>query len=62
MMKMFEKAEVNKFGVYLIKIFQENVWKYIIVDDYIPTVKDENGMRVPLFVNICEVSKREQPL
>ena len=34
--KMFESFEINDFGVYLVKIFQENVWKYVIVDDYVP--------------------------
>lgn len=34
--KMFEGCEISDFGVYLVKIFQENVWKYVIVDDYVP--------------------------
>lgn len=34
--RMFESFEINEFGVYLVKIFQENVWKYVIVDDYLP--------------------------
>jgi hypothetical protein len=44
---------VSDLGVYLVRIFQENVWKYVIVDDYIPTVADAEGIQVPLFVNIC---------
>jgi hypothetical protein len=36
---MFEFLEVSEFGVYLVKIFQENVWKYVIVDDFIPVVE-----------------------
>jgi hypothetical protein len=36
---MFEKEEVNKYGVYLIKIYQENTWKYVIVDDLVPCIR-----------------------
>lgn len=27
------------YGIYLVKINQNNQWKYIIVDDYIPVLK-----------------------
>ena len=42
----------------MVKIFQENVWKYVIIDDYIPTYVDENGNCAPIYLNICEVQSR----
>jgi hypothetical protein len=49
---MFEIREINLCGVYLVKIFEENTWKYVIVDDLIPTTYDETReMHVPLFIN-----------
>jgi hypothetical protein len=47
--KMFESCEVSEFGVYLVKIFQENVWKFVIVDDYIP-VRSVGGQLRPAFL------------
>lgn len=44
--KMFESQEVNKQGIYYVKIHQTqtNIWKYVIVDDYIPVItKKKNG-------------------
>lgn len=35
---MFESQQPNPQGVYFVKIFQGNIWKYIIIDDYIPVV------------------------
>lgn len=37
--RMFEDQTVNPFGIYLVKIYQENAWKYIIIDDYIPVIQ-----------------------
>ena len=36
MKRIFESNKINEEGVYCLKIFQTNVWKYIIIDDYIP--------------------------
>ncbi len=41
---------VSEFGVYLVKIFQENVWKYVIIDDYIPVKANEVGELSPVFL------------
>ena len=39
---MFESQQYNKYGIYLLKVNQNNNWKYIIVDDYVPvTIKQE---------------------
>ena len=40
---MFEGQHINNYGIYLVKIYQESSWKYIIIDDYIPVRKGENG-------------------
>jgi hypothetical protein len=37
--QMFESEELSPYGIYMVKIFQENVWKYVIVDDLIPCVR-----------------------
>jgi hypothetical protein len=51
--KMFEIREINLYGVYLVKIFEENTWKYVIVDDLIPTIYDEKKeIYVPVFINV----------
>lgn len=36
--KMFETQKPNLQGVYLVKIFQGNIWKYVIIDDNIPVI------------------------
>jgi hypothetical protein len=33
---MFEDLKINERGAFIIKIFQEYEWKYIIIDDYVP--------------------------
>ena len=33
---MFESQKYNPLGIYYVKINQNNGWKYVIVDDYIP--------------------------
>ena len=50
--RIFEDQSVNQFGIYIIKIYQENIWKYIIVDDYIPVKKGDNGKMEPAFLDI----------
>lgn len=37
---MFESQQPNPQGVYYVKIFQGNIWKYIIIDDYIPVIEE----------------------
>lgn len=48
---IFEDPHINDFGIYLLRIFIEGVWRYVIVDDYIPVlVKDRKY--VPLFLSV----------
>lgn len=42
------------------KIFQENVWKYVIIDDYIPTIRNEDGDVIPAFISIHQIYEREE--
>lgn len=37
--------------MYLLRIFVNGIWKYVVVDDFIPTVTI-NGKQVPLFLDI----------
>lgn len=42
-------------GIYLVKIYQESTWKYVIVDDLIPCVRRRSKKEdkyLPLFVNV----------
>ena len=38
---MFENQSISPYGIYLVKIFQDNSWKYIIIDDYIPVLANQ---------------------
>jgi hypothetical protein len=42
--KVFEAREekYEKHGIYCLKIFQENAWKSIIIDDYVPIIVLKN--------------------
>ena len=52
---MFEDQKYNEYGIYYAKMFQTNVWKYMIVDDFIPVLETEGGkLKVqPVFIT-CE--------
>jgi hypothetical protein len=56
----------NDFGVYCIKIFSENGWRHVIIDDFIPVIKEgDKDEWTPAFVNISPSSKssyRTRPL
>lgn len=36
--KIFENQQHNTAGVYYVKLFVGNIWKYVIIDDYIPVI------------------------
>ena len=36
---MFETQKPNSQGIYYVKIFHGNIWKYILVDDHIPVLE-----------------------
>ena len=46
--KLFEKQEVNDMGCYFVRICQDGVWRYIVVDDYIPI--NEMEPKKPAFI------------
>lgn len=48
---MFESQKFNQHGIYYVKICQNNNWKYVIVDDYIPVSKHDKKF-VPAFMNV----------
>lgn len=67
--KMFESQTVNEDGIYYVKIHQTqlNVWKYVIVDDYIPVVinnklplaERHNYENVsPAFLNVANAGRK----
>lgn len=56
--KIFESTKINEFGVYLVKIFQENVWKYIVIDDYIPAIEDSEAKLKPYFINCAQIEEK----
>jgi hypothetical protein len=37
--QIFENDEINPYGIYLVKIYQDSFWRYVIVDDLIPCIK-----------------------
>lgn len=41
--KLFESQNYNSNGIYYVKINQNNSWKYVIVDDYIPVCLGADG-------------------
>jgi len=53
--RMFEPVEgISEFGVYKVKIYQENMWKCVIIDDKIPVTQtpslssSPSKLRLPL--------------
>lgn len=61
--KIFEDQKVNEFGIYYAKIFQNNVWKYMIVDDNIPVLEVEGKAKVqPVFMTCEESPNSQEPL
>lgn len=48
---MFESQKFNQNGIYYVKISQNNTWKYIIIDDYIPVIKQDKK-NIPAFLNV----------
>lgn len=48
---MFESQKFNSNGIYYVKINQNNTWKYVVIDDYIPVYKQDKKY-VPAFLNV----------
>jgi hypothetical protein len=54
---IFESEEASPFGIYLVKIYQEHSWRYVIVDDLIPCLKKKARIKreekySPAFLNV----------
>lgn len=57
---MFESEEINPYGIYLVKIYQEHSWRYVIIDDLIPCLKRKARIKrdekySPAFLNVAAV-------
>ena len=37
---MFESQQPNPQGIYYVKVFQGNMWKFVLIDDYIPVIEE----------------------
>lgn len=50
--KMFETQKPNSQGIYFVRLYLGNVWKYMIIDDHIPVIENEQkrGKFIPAFV------------
>jgi hypothetical protein len=49
--KVFESQKFNSQGIYFVKIAQSSSWKYVIVDDYIPVIRQDKKC-FPAFLNV----------
>lgn len=52
---------MSQYGVYLVKIYMESAWKYVIVDDLVPCIRRRSKKEErfsPVFINVsgCEQS------
>ena len=47
--KLFEKQEINPYGAYFVRICQDGVWRYIIIDDFLPV--NESDEKSPAFIS-----------
>ena len=45
--KIFEDQKPNPQGIYYLKIFHSNIWKLIIIDDYIPVYEENDSNAKP---------------
>lgn len=64
MKKIVENQKPNKEGIYCLKIFQTNAWKYIIIDDYIPVIEESDKKSVryrPAFITV-EMGSKTEPI
>lgn len=45
------------FGIYCLRIYQNNVAKYILIDDFIPVIADPQNEWVPAFAEVESVGE-----
>lgn len=48
--KIFEEEHTSDYGIYLVRLFIEGVWRYTIIDDLVPVVIREKKA-VPLLLS-----------
>ncbi len=53
--RVLEEQKVFGLCIYYLRVNHDGIWKYVIVDDYIPVVKTK-GRDVPAFLNVKENS------
>ena len=53
--RMIEEQKVFGLCIYYVRINHDGVWKYVVVDDYVPVVRTRDG-DVPAFLNVQENS------
>ena len=49
--RVFEEQAVNEVGLYCLRIFVNGIWRYVMVDDFVPTVT-VNKKQEPLFLKV----------
>ncbi len=52
---MLHESTYNNYGVYILRIVQNNVPKNIIIDDFVPVIKNEKSEWIPAFTTIHDV-------
>lgn len=48
--RLFEGEHTSDYGIYLVRLFIEGVWRYVIIDDYLPVVTKDRKL-VPVFLS-----------
>ena len=49
--RIFEEQTYNRHGVYYLRLNHEGIWKYIVIDDYIPVIRTKKEI-IPLFLGV----------
>ena len=65
--RMFETQKPNLQGVYFVKLFQGNIWKYVIIDDNIPVIEVKDSKKEqyqPAFISseVKGLQNRSDPI
>jgi hypothetical protein len=49
--RIFENQKYSKLGLYYLRLNHEGIWKYVLVDDFIP-VRQIGRNYIPVFMNV----------
>ena len=41
---LLETQKINKKGAYFVKICQDGVWRYVVIDDFLPCIKEKDSI------------------